>query len=297
MNRTDTLEGVIGYPITPFHSDDTVNADLLGELVERMIEGGVHAIAPLGSTGVLPYLDDDERQLVTEATISHVGGRVPVVVGVSSLTTERTIRHAQFAESAGTDAVMVLPMSYWTLTEDELLTHYREIDGAIDVPIVLYNNPATSGIDISPEAIAELLELDNVTMVKESTGDVSRMQRLRQICGEDVAFYNGSNPKALAALAAGARGWCTAAPHIIPELNVALYEAVERGDLDEARDLFYRQARFLNFIVEYGLPRTISAALKLLGTEVGPLRAPLSSITSAQREELAEILSEMGRFD
>jgi 4-hydroxy-tetrahydrodipicolinate synthase len=135
-----------------------------------------------------------------------------------------------------------------------------------------------------------LLQIDNVTMVKESTGDVHRMHRLVQLCGEQVAFYNGSNPLALAALVAGARGWCTAAPHVIPRLNVELYEAVARGDLGAARRSFYRQLPFLQFIVAHGLPRTIAAALELMGTRVGPLRAPLLPLEPARVEVLRGIL-------
>lgn len=289
------LRGIIAYPITPFRADGRPDLDLLGSLVERMVQAKVHAIAPLGSTGVLPYLSDEEREAVAEATIRQVAGRVPTLVGVSSLTTERTVHHARFAERAGATAVMILPMSYWKLTDAEIVRHFDAVASAVSIPIALYNNPATGGLDLAPEVIARILEIPSVTMVKESTGDVNRMHRLVQLCGADVAFYNGSNPLALAAFVAGARGWCTAAPHIIPELTVALYEAaVERGDLAAARALFYRQLPFLQFIVKHGLPRAISAALELTGVEVGPLRAPLSPLEAGPREELRQILTALG---
>ncbi|MET0286707.1 MAG: dihydrodipicolinate synthase family protein [Polyangiales bacterium] len=288
-----TLQGIVAYPITPFTHDDHIDTQLLTRIVDGMLDAGVHALAPLGSTGVLPYLRDEEREQVTELVVKRAAGRVPTLVGVSSLTTERTIHHARFAERAGASAVMILPMSYWKLTDAELVAHFDAVARAIGIPIALYNNPATGGLDLSPETIARVLRIPNVTMVKESTGDVNRMHRLVQLCGHDVAFYNGSNPLALAAFVAGARGWCTAAPHVIPALNLELYEAVKRGDLAAAKHSFYRQLPFLQFIVAHGLPRTISAALQLIGTEVGPLRGPLQPLPGEQVAALRRILSEL----
>jgi 4-hydroxy-tetrahydrodipicolinate synthase len=288
-----TLKGIIAYPITPFTDTGRVNEELLGNIVEKMVGAGVHAVAPLGSTGVLPYLNDGEREAVAELTVKQVRGRVPTLVGVSSLTTERTIHHARHAERVGASAVMILPMSYWKLSDEEVFQHFDAVAQAISIPIAVYNNPATGGLDLSPETLARLLEIPNVTMVKESTGDVNRMHRLIQLCGEKVAFYNGSNPLALAAFVAGARGWCTAAPHLIPELTVELFEAVERGDLAAARKSFHRQLPFLQFIVKHGLPRAIAAGLELTGVRVGPLRAPLLPLEQPRVEELRRILTDL----
>ncbi|NNB95981.1 dihydrodipicolinate synthase family protein [Corallococcus exiguus] len=286
------LQGIVAYPITPF-TGGRVDEVLLGRIVDDMVKAGVHAIAPLGSTGVLPYLSDEEREQVAEVVIQRVAGRVPTLVGVSSLTTERTVHHAKFAEKAGASAVMILPMSYWKLSDAEIVSHFDTVAKAISIPIAVYNNPATGGLDLSPDLIARLLRIPNVTMVKESTGDVNRMHRLVQLCGEDVAFYNGSNPLALAAFVAGASGWCTAAPHVIPHLNVELYDAVRRGDLEAARRSFHRQLPFLQFIVAHGLPRAISAALELMGTPVGPLRAPLQPLGADRVAELRRILVDL----
>ncbi|MEI9938475.1 MAG: dihydrodipicolinate synthase family protein [Pseudomonadota bacterium] len=290
---SETLQGIISYPITPFTEAGRVDEKLLGEIVDKMVEAGVHALAPLGSTGVLPYLNDQERETVSGVVIERVKRRVPTLVGVSSLTTERTIYHARYVEKLGASAVMIIPMSYWKLTEKELVAHFDSVAKAISIPIAVYNNPATGGLDLSPELIARLLQIPNVTMVKESTGDVNRMHRLVQLCGDSVAFYNGSNPLALAAFVAGASGWCTAAPHVIPKLNLELYGAVVQGDLPLARRVFYRQLPFLQFIVAHGLPRTISAALELMGTSVGPLRAPLQRLERERIEELKKLLIEL----
>lgn len=285
------FKGVIAYPITPFDQGERVDIPLFRKLVERLITAKVHAIAPLGSTGVLPYLTDTEKEEITETTIRQVKGRVPTLVGVSNLTTERTVYHARFAEKAGASAVMIIPMSYWKLTDDEIVKHYDTVASKITIPIMVYNNPATAGVDMSPALLKRLLQIPNVTMIKESTGDIQRMHYLRRELGEEVAFYNGSNPLALAAFSAGACGWCTAAANLIPELNIALYEAVQHNNLDEARRLFYLQVDLLKFIVDKGLPRAIKAGLNILGEDGGQLRSPLKPLTGIEISELENILT------
>lgn len=284
------FKGVIAYPITPFDENEKVDILLFKQLVERLVVSGNHGIAPLGSTGVLPYLSDDEKEAVTEATLQQVKGRIPTLVGVSNLTTDKTIHHAQFAEKAGADAVMIIPMSYWKLTDDEIVAHYDVVAEKVSIPIMAYNNPATGGVDMSPALLKRLLEIPNVTMIKESTGDIQRMHYLRKELGEDTAFYNGSNPLALAAFSAGATGWCTAAPNLIPELNLELYKAIENGQLKEAQDVFYRQIELLQFIVAKGLPRAVKAGLNILGEDGGYLRKPLKPLTEIETVELRNIL-------
>ncbi|MDH6253755.1 4-hydroxy-tetrahydrodipicolinate synthase [Chryseobacterium sp. H1D6B] len=287
------FKGIIAYPITPFTENEKVDIPLFKKLVERLVASGSHGIAPLGSTGVLPYLSDEEKEEITEATIQQVNNRVPTLVGVSNLTTEKTIHHAKFAEKAGADAVMIIPMSYWKLTDDEIVSHYDAIAGKISIPIMAYNNPATGGVDMSPALLKRLLEIPNVTMIKESTGDIQRMHYLRRELGEDVAFYNGSNPLALAAFSAGARGWCTAAPNLIPELNIGLYNAIENNQLKEAQDIFYKQIELLRFIVAKGLPRAVKAGLNILGENGGKLRNPLKPLTEKEIEELKIIIKNL----
>ncbi|RCS53873.1 dihydrodipicolinate synthase family protein [Bremerella cremea] len=294
MSSTIPLKGIVAYPITRFGLDGHVDLKTYRQLLERLLTSGVQAIAPLGSAGVLPYLSDEEREAITEATIAQVAGRVPVMIGVSALTTERTLHHAKFAEKAGAAAVMIIPMSYWKLTEDEIFQHYQTVSEAISLPIMAYNNPATGGSDMSPTFLARLLQLPNVTMIKESTGDVNRLHRLVQTAGDSVAFFNGSNPLAFDAFAAGATGWCTAAANLIPDLNLALYQAFrEPANLENARAVFLRQLPLLQFLVAHGLPRTVAAGLELAGIEVGPLRAPLLPLSESHRAELQRLLKQV----
>ncbi|HGL4258473.1 dihydrodipicolinate synthase family protein [Burkholderia dolosa] len=286
------LKGIIAYPVTPFSADGGVDLKALGALIERLIGDGVHAIAPLGSTGESAYLTDAEWDAVADASIRAVRGRVPTVVGISDLTTAGAVRRARFAEQAGADAVMVLPVSYWKLGNDEIVAHYRAIGDAIGIPIMLYNNPATSGVDMSPDLIATICRaVDNVTMVKESTGDIGRMHRLAQLSDGAIPFYNGSNPMALAALAAGAAGWCTAAPNLNAALPLALFDAMRAGDLARARAVFHAQLPLLQFIVSGGLPVTVKAGLRLRGFDAGEPRKPLQPLGDARTRELERLLA------
>ncbi|WP_248749589.1 dihydrodipicolinate synthase family protein [Pseudomonas sp. MWU15-20650] len=287
---TPTIHGIIGYTITPFSADgQRLDLDALGRSIDRLIDSGVHAIAPLGSTGEGAYLSDAEWDEVSAYSLEKVAKRVPTIVSVSDLTTAKAVRRARYAEAHGADVVMVLPASYWKLSEAEILAHYAAIGDNVGVPIMLYNNPATSGTDMSVDLILRILkQVENVTMVKESTGDIQRMHQLK--LQSDVPFYNGCNPLALEAFAAGAKGWCTAAPNLIAPLNLDLYEAVLANDLNQARELFYRQLPLLQFILKGGLPATIKAGLRLSGLEVGDPRLPVFPLNEAGIEQLKTLL-------
>ncbi len=284
------IHGIIAYPVTPF-ADEGIDTERLAALVDRLVSAKVHAIAPLGSTGELAYLDEPEFDAVVDTTLDTVAGRVPVIVGVSDVTTAKTIRRARYAQQAGADAVMILPVSYWKLAEREIVQHYRSIGDAISIPIMAYNNPATSGVDMRPELLVNMFEtIDNVTMVKESTGDLSRMLRIGELSGGRLPFYNGSNPLVLDALKAGASGWCTAAPNLRPQPCIDLYDAVRAHDFDKAQAIYDDLKPLLDFIVAGGLATTVKAGLDLLGFPVGDPRPPLLPLDEQGRAELKGLL-------
>lgn len=287
------IHGIIAYPITPFTTDgDNVDTETLAAVVEQLVSTGAHAIAPLGSTGESAYLTETEFDAVVDTTVATVGGRVPVIVGASDLTTANTIRRARYAQQAGADAVMVLPISYWKLDEREIFQHYASISAAVDLPIMVYNNPATSGIDMAPELLVRMFnDIDNVRMVKESTGDLTRMLRIKELSGGALPFYNGSNPLVLDALLAGASGWCTAAPNLRPQPCVELYDAVRAGDRARAQEIYDDLAPLLRFIVAGGLPTTVKAGLDLLGRNAGDPRPPLLPLDEDGRAELKGLLA------
>lgn len=285
------LYGVIGYPVTPLN-DGGIDTAVLTTVIDRLVAAGVHAVAPLGSTGELAYLTEDEFDTCVDASIAAVAGRLPVLVGVSDLTTARTVRRARYAAQAGADAVMVAPVSYWKLSEREITTHFSAVSDAVDVDIVAYNNPATSGVDMSPELLVGMFEnIEHVTMVKESTGDLTRMLRIAKLSDGRLPFFNGSNPLVLDALRAGAAGWCTAAPNLRAQPCLDLYSAVTTGELDTAQVLYDDLKPLLEFIVAGGLATTVKAGLELLGVPAGEPRRPLLPLDEAGRAELRRLLS------
>lgn len=292
MPANTDIHGILAYPVTPFTEDHQIDAGQLAALVDLLVTGGAHGIVPLGSTGESAYLTEAEFDAVIDTTIAVVDRRVPVIIGASDLTTANTIRRAQYAERAGADAVMVLPISYWKLSEREIAAHYAAIGAAIGIPIMVYNNPATSGIDMRPELLVQMFnDIDNVTMVKESTGDLSRMHRIAELSDGQLPFYNGNNPLALKAFNAGAKGWCTAAPNLRPQPCLDLYDAIRAGDAARAESLYEDLRPLLEFIVAGGLPTTIKGGLELLGRGVGVPRLPLLPLDDSGREELRRLLA------
>jgi 4-hydroxy-tetrahydrodipicolinate synthase len=291
MAQEQLIHGIIAYPITPF-GEVGIDVDRLAGLVDTMVDAGVHAIAPLGSTGESAYLTFDEWKAVVDATVAAVAGRVPVVVGSSDLTTAGTVARAEYAQQAGATAVMVIPVSYWALNEREIVQHYTSVSDAISIPIMAYNNPATSGIDMSPTLLNHMFEsIANVKMVKESTGDIQRMLDLKQLSSGELPFYNGSNPLVLKALLAGASGWCTAAPCLQPAPVIALYDAVAAGDTERATEIYEELLPLLSFIVSKGLPTAVKSGLDILGEPAGVPRLPLLPLDVEDRTQLESILA------
>jgi 4-hydroxy-tetrahydrodipicolinate synthase len=291
MAQEQPIRGIIAYPITPF-SEAGIATDRLAGLVDTMVKAGVHAIAPLGSTGESAYLSFNEWKTVVDTTIASVAGRVPVVVGASDLTTAGTVARSVYAQEAGATAVMVIPVSYWALNEREIVQHYSSVSDAISMPIMAYNNPATSGIDMSPRLLNHMFEaIANVEMVKESTGDIQRMLDLKELSSGALPFYNGSNPLALKALLAGASGWCTAAPCLRPASVVALYEAVAADDPVRAQEIYEELLPLLSFIVAKGLPTAVKSGLEIIGEPAGVPRLPLLPLDPEDRTQLESILA------
>jgi 4-hydroxy-tetrahydrodipicolinate synthase len=290
--NSNSLRGIIGYLITPFDVKGAPDLGTLSGLVDHLIDQKIQGIAPLGSTGESAYLSREEWTSVARTTIEATRSRVPVIVGASALTTADTVSMCRTAQDLGADAVMVLPISYWKLNDDEIFRHYQAISDAISIPIMAYNNPATAGVDMSPELLWRMVrDIEHVTMVKESSGDIQRMHSLHLLSKGALPFFNGCNPLALEAFAAGAQGWCTAAPNLIGNEVAALWEAVEANDFAAARTLFLRQLPVLSFILSGGLPATVKAGLALLDKPCGVPRLPLHPLGDTDTQKLAQLLS------
>lgn len=294
LKPNEIIQGLVSYPITPFTSENKVDEKSYREILNHLITAKANAIATLGSTGENSYLKMHEWEKILRITIEEVNGRVPVVVGISELTTEEAITKAKLAESLGADALMVLAASYWKLNEQEIYDHYLNIAKEVSLPIMLYNNPSTSGIDIKPELIVKMFhEIPNITMVKESSCDIRRMHSLKILSENKLPFYCGCNSLALEALLIGAAGWCTCAPNLIGDLPAQIIDAVNKSDIETARETFFNQIDFYNFIVDHGLVRAVKAGYQILGENYGEPRLPLQGLSMEKRNELSLILKKL----
>lgn len=288
----DRLSGIIAYPVTPFNlAGDNIDDAAFRRVIERLLRAGAAAVTVLGSAGESAYLRLDEWRRAVEIGVEVVANRVPLLVGIGELTTAAAVEKAHLAEAAGASALMVIPVSYWKLSDTEVFEHFAAIAAATALPIMAYNNPATSGVDMSPVLLVRLVrEIETVRVVKESSGDLHRMHAIRELSGGTIRFHNGANHLALEALAAGASGWCTAAPNLLGTAPARLFDLMAAGEIVAARDLFYRLLPVLRFIVVGGLPTTIKAGLALQGHDVGAPRRPLLPLTGPGLEELRRLL-------
>jgi len=292
------LSGIIGYPVTPFNNDNgNVDFDNLGRVIDTLLEAQVDAVAALGSAGEAAYLTETEWQQVADYTVKHVNGRVPVVIGIAELTTEQSINRAKYAYQAGADMIMVSPFSYYKLNENEIFHHYESISKETPLPIMIYNNPATCGVDMTPQFMLRMVsEITNTCMIKESTGDIQRMHKIYKLSNGKVPFFNGCNHMALEALNAGASGWCTAASCLIGEQPKHLFDAVKQGDNEKARELFYQQYEFLEFIVQLGLAAAVKSGFAIQGAPMGGPRKPLLPLNELAQDKLKAMLLELNRM-
>lgn len=291
MDITMNLSGIIGYPVTPFTNDGLIDLDALGKVIDVLLNSEVDAIAALGSAGEAAYLNEEEWKSVAEYTVKHVDGKVPVVIGIAELTTEKAFSKAIYANEIGADAIMLSPFSYYKLSEQEIFQHYQTVSEASPLPIMIYNNPATCGVDMSPEFMLKMVnKIPTATMIKESTGDIQRMHKIYALSNGQVPFFNGCNHLALEALSAGANGWCTAAPCLIGNKPKLLYSKIKNGELNEGARIFYEMYEFLEFIVVSGLSAAVKSGLQLKGINAGTPRKPLLLLPENKREQLEKML-------
>ncbi|QEH97795.1 dihydrodipicolinate synthase family protein [Gluconobacter thailandicus] len=293
MTQTnDALAGIIAYPVTPFDTvSGAVDETAFRRITENLLADSPAAIAFLGSTGESAYLDGEEWRHCVRIGVDAVAGRAPVIVGISELTTEAAVGKARYAADAGADMLMVIPIAYWKLTDQEIFDHYAAVAAATDLPIMAYNNPATSGVDMSPELLVRLVgEIETVCYIKESSGDLNRMHAIHLLSNGRIPFYNGANHITLEALTAGASGWCTAAPNLLGSLPKRLFDLMKAGDIGSAQTLFYQMLPVLRFIVAGGLPTTVKAGLSIRGLAAGVPRLPLHPLPVSEMRTLSQLL-------
>ncbi len=288
------LDGVIAFPVTAMDDrGEALDLPAYEALISRIVDAGVHSVVPLGSTGEFAYLNPGERQAVVQATVQTLAGRVPVIAGVSALSTTEAVTYARQAAQIGVDGIMLSIPTYYPLGTAEVHAHVKAVAAATDLPLVLYNNPFTSNVDLTPDLLERLKDLDTLVAVKEATMDVNRIPQLRAALGDRVSILGGGfDPYALPALVMGAQGWTTGMANLVPERCVALYRAVAVDhDLAAAQRHDRALAPLANLLVRYGLSVTVKAGLKLLGHSAGAPRRPLLPLPKEAEQELSAVLS------
>jgi 4-hydroxy-tetrahydrodipicolinate synthase len=298
MDKLGLFDGVYPFLATPLRSDtQELDEDRLRSHIDDLISNaGVHGITALGSTGEFALLSEDERKRVAEVTIDAVKGRVPVVIGTAAIATRTAVSLSHHAERAGANGLIVNPQSYWLPTQDELFEHYRAIAKAVSIPIMVYNNPGTTKVDMSPTFIARLAgEFDHFVAVKESSGDIRRIQDILSLTDGKMKVSIGHQSLCLAAFALGASGWTTGIANTIPKLCIRVFDlAARRRDIAKAREIFMQILPLCNFYAEKSLVRAVKAAAELLGKPLGPPRLPLKPLGEADKKVLRGLLAKLG---
>jgi 4-hydroxy-tetrahydrodipicolinate synthase len=289
------FRGTYTVMITPFDAAGAVDVAALRRFVEWQIARGIHGLIPLGSTGEFLSLSDDEHVLVAETVIRQAAGRVPVLVGTGAEDTREVVRRSRRAEALGADGVMIIPPFYCTPTEDELFAHYRAVGEAIGIPIMIYNNPATANVDLTPPIIARLSRIDNCRYVKESTLEVTRVRDILRLCGDRVSVFGGI--LGFESFVEGAQGWVAVASNVAPAPLARLFALVaDEERIAEARALSLRMLPLIEFVGGARYVAGTKALLHAMGFPAGgprPPRLPLPDTAGAER-----LVAELGlRFD
>jgi 4-hydroxy-tetrahydrodipicolinate synthase len=292
------LEGVFAVSCTPFDAAGEVDERVLRRHVLWMLDEGVDGVIPTGSTGEFAFLSEDERRRVLAVTLEAAGGRVPVYAGAAACATRETVRHARHAEQAGADGVMIVSPYYGHLSQDELYHHFRAVSESIAIPVILYNNPGTTGSDVLAETVARLAELRNIVAVKESTGEMQRVNEIMRLCGDQIEVICGCDTLPLEMFLMGVRGWVAAPANAIPRECVALYRlAVEQRDIMAARDLYDILLPLFELFEGSGQYVQLNkAALEMQGRSIGAPRPPLLPVTEERRAQLRGILDSITAY-
>lgn len=267
--------------ITPFTEDDQVNVAALHDHIDFMIENGVHGLIPAGSTGEAQSLSQEEYRILVRETIGHVGGRVPVFVGASANATRQVIANCNFAEQQGASGLMITHPFYSLPDPDELYEHYATIARNVGIPIMIYNNPFTTGVDAKPDLLGRLSELERIEYVKESSLDTSRIVSIQEESNDRLGVFSGTDNQALEHLSVGAIGWVAGAANVIPRECVDLYTlAVEQKRSAEALQLYRRLYAYLMVCEATGkFVQVAKLGVELRGGRPGRPRAPLNRLS------------------
>jgi 4-hydroxy-tetrahydrodipicolinate synthase len=285
--------GVYAVACTAFDVSGEVDETAIRRHIRFLVdECGVHGIIPTGSTGEFAFLSEQERLRIMQVTLDEVNQKVPVVIGSTACSTCETIQYAQRAQQAGADGVMVVSPYYGHLDQEELYNHFFTLAQNVDIPIIVYNNPGTTGSDILAPTVARLSQHKNIAAIKESSGLMQRVAEITRLCGDQIEVLCGCDTLVLEMFLMGVEGWVAAPANVIGKQCVELYQlAVEQRDFERAKELYFKLLPLTDLFEGSGkYVQLAKAGLEMMGRSIGEPRPPLLPPTPELRQTLKGII-------
>jgi 4-hydroxy-tetrahydrodipicolinate synthase len=283
-------KGVFPAITTQFRQDQSLDLAATATHLETMIQAGIHGVVVLGTVGENTALEYDEKLSIIKEIKRVVNGRIPLLTGVAEYTTALACRFARDAEKLGVDGLMVLPAMVYKSDDRETLTHFRTVARATKVPVMVYNNPVSYSVDISPEMFKELADEPTIVAIKESSENVRRITDLYNVVGNRYVLFGGVDDLVLESVMLGAQGWISGLVNAFPDENRALWDLAAAGQWEKARDLYRWYTPLLHLDTKVKLVQYIKLAMQETGLGSEMVRAPRLTVEGAEREEVLAII-------
>ena len=298
MNRMSIFTGAGVALITPMNADGSVNYEKLREMVEFQIENQTDAIIVCGTTGEASTLTNEEHLECIRFCCEVTKKRIPVIAGTGSNCTASAAYLSKEAEKAGADALLLVTPYYNKCTQNGLMAHFKQIAGAVDLPILLYNIPGRTGVKIAPETVVALCrDVDNIVGVKDATGDISEVASVLSLAkkeGIEVDLYSGNDDQIVPVLSLGGKGVISVLSNVIPRETHEMTASYFDGDVKKSMELQLKYFDLIGALFCEVNPIPVKKAMNLMGMEVGPLRAPLTEMEEEHAARLAEEMKRVG---
>ena len=281
--------------VTPMYEDGSVNYDKLAELLEEQIAGGTDAIIICGTTGESATMSEAEHSKVIKFAIDKVAKRIPVIAGTGSNCTQTAIELSKQAEADGADALLLVTPYYNKATQKGLIAHYTAIAESVSLPIIMYNVPSRTGCNIQPETAAYLAKnVKNIVAIKEASGNISQVAKVKALAGDSLDIYSGNDDQVIPLLALGGIGVISVLSNVAPKQTHDMVMEYLEGDREKALKIQLAALPLIDALFCEVNPIPVKAALNLMGKEVGPLRAPLTTMEEAHQQTLAQAMKDFG---
>lgn len=287
------FRGSIVAIVTPFN-DGRFDEEAFSELIEWHISKGTNAIVPCGTTGESATLDYEEHYRVIEVAVKTVNKRIPVIAGTGANSTDESIMITKKAKELGADAALLVAPYYNKPTQEGLYRHYKSVAEAVDIPIVLYNVPGRTAVNILPTTVARLAEIDNIVAIKEATGDMKQVSEIIRLCGDKITVLSGDDFTTLTLLTLGGKGVISVTANIVPHEVSEMCRLWEEGNIEEARRLHYKLEPLNQAMFIETNPIPVKTALAMMGKIKEEFRLPLCEMSGANKEKLRTILADFG---